>query len=94
MIKNMNIKMKTNSQLSTTEPKTQKQKQTKQTMRTGTESQKWRSHGGLSAGQGRMWEKVQGIRSINGRYKIDRGRLRIVWEMEKPKNLYMYDPWT
>ena len=28
----------------------------------------------------------QGIRSINGRYKIDRGRLRIVWEMEKPKN--------
>ena len=27
------------------------------------------------------WEKVQGTRSINGRYKIDRGRLRIVWEM-------------
>ena len=26
----------------------------------------------------RMEEKVQGIRSINGRYKIDRGRLRIV----------------
>ena len=26
----------------------------------------------------RMGEKVQGIRSINGRYKIDRGRLRIV----------------
>ena len=46
----------------------QNQKQTKQT-RTGTESQKWRSHGGLSAGRG--WgeneEKVQGIRSINGR---------------------------
>ena len=34
-----------------------------------------------------MWEKVQGIRSINSRYKIDRGRLRIIWEMEKPKNL-------
>ena len=30
---------------------------------------------------------VQGIRSINGRYKIDRGRLRIAWEMGKPKNL-------
>ena len=43
----MNSEMTTNSQLSTTEPKTQKQKQTKQTMRTGTESQKWRSHGGL-----------------------------------------------
>ena len=28
--------------------------------------------------EGRMGEKVQGIRSINGRYKIDRGRLRIV----------------
>ena len=71
--------MTTNSQLSTTEPK-QKQKQTKQTTRTGTESQKWRSHGGLSVGSGRerMGEKVQGIRSINGRYKIDRERLRIV----------------
>ena len=38
-------------------------------------------------------EQVQGLRSINGRYKIDRGRLRIVWEMKKPKNL-MCDPWT
>ena len=26
----------------------------------------------------RMEEKVQGIRRINGKYKIDRGRLRIV----------------
>ena len=43
--------MTTNSQLSTTEPK--KQKQTKQTTRTGTESQKWRSHGGLSAARGK-----------------------------------------
>ena len=43
--------------------------------RTGTESQKWRSHGKLSVrrGSGVMGEKVQGIRSINGRYKIDRG---------------------
>ena len=37
--------MTTNSQLSTTEPKKTKTK-TKQTTRTGTESQKWRSHGG------------------------------------------------
>ena len=36
-----------------------------------------------------MGEKVQGRSSINGRYKIDRGRLRIIWEMEKPKNLYL-----
>ena len=35
-----------------------------------------------------MGEKVQGLRSINGRYKIDRGMLRTVLEMEKPKNLY------
>ena len=34
-------------------------------------------------------EKVQGIRSINGRYKIDWGKLRIGQEMEKPKNLYV-----
>ena len=64
-----------------------KQKQTKQTTRTGTESQKWTSHGGLSAGRGRQETggKVQG----NGRYRTDRGRLRIVQEMEKPKNLYV-----
>ena len=51
MIENMNSKMTTNSQLSTTEPKIkqkQKQKQSKQKTRTGTESQKWRSHEGLS----------------------------------------------
>ena len=34
---------------------------------------------GYQQGMGRgMREKVQGIRSIIGRYKIDRGRLRIV----------------
>ena len=49
----MNSKMTTNSQLPTTEPKTkQKQKQTKETIRTGTESQKWKSHGGLSVVRG------------------------------------------
>ena len=36
-----------------------------------------------------MGEKVQGIRSTNGKYIIDRGRLIILWEMEKPKNLYI-----
>ena len=51
MIKTMNSKITINSQLSTTEPK--KQKQTKQTTRTGTGSQKWRSHGGLSVGRER-----------------------------------------
>ena len=37
---------------------------------------------------GRIGEKVQGVRSINGRYKIDRGMLRTVQEMEKPKNFH------
>ena len=48
--------MATNSQLSRTEHKsktttTTTTKKTKQTSRSGTESQKWRSHGGLSAGR-------------------------------------------
>ena len=78
-MKNKNSKMTTNSQLSTTKRKTKTKQQTKQTSRTGTESQKWRSHGGLSAGRGRgeMGGKAGGLGSINGRHKIDRGRLRI-----------------
>ena len=40
-------------------------------------------------GGGRMGKKVQGIRSINGRYKIDRRKLKIVWEVEKSKKLYV-----
>ena len=63
----MNTKMTTNSQLSTTESKKPKQKQTTQTTITGTESQKWRSHEELSVGRegGENGGKVQGIRSIN-----------------------------
>ena len=58
----MNNKMTTNSQLSTTKPK-------QQTTRTGRESQKRRSYGGLSVRRemGENGEMVQGIRSINGR---------------------------
>ena len=89
----MNSKMTTNS---TTEPK-KKQKQTKQTTRTETESEKWRSHGGLGISgegeRGEEWGKVQGIRSINGRHKMDRGRLKIVWKMRSQRT-YMYNPWT
>ena len=44
---------------------------------------------GFQRGGGEREEEVRGIGSINGRYKIDRGRLGIVWEMEKPKNLYV-----
>ena len=37
----------------------------------------WRDFSGEGEGRHRD-EKVQGITSINGRYKIDRGRVRIV----------------
>ena len=55
----------TDPQLSTTESK--KTKADKQTTRTGTESRKWRSHGGLSAGRGRGENggKVAGIKKHN-----------------------------
>ena len=46
----MNSKMATNSQVSTTERKKQNQK-LRGTTRRGTESQKWRSYGGLSVGE-------------------------------------------
>ena len=63
----MNNKMTTNSQLST-EPKTkQKQKQTKQTTRTGTDSEKWRSHGRLAAG--REWGWVNEGESTGNKHK-------------------------
>ena len=69
------------------EPKTKlsKQLEQEQNHRNG-DHMKWYQ---WEWGRGRMGEKVQGIRSINGRYKTDRGRLRIVWEMDKPKNLYV-----
>ena len=63
MIKTMNSKMTTNSQLSTSEPTKQKQNQTKQTTRTGIESQKRTSNERLSVGE---WEgKRKGKRTEN-----------------------------
>ena len=55
-IKNTNSKMTTKSQLSTNEPKKIQERKTmktknKQTTRTGTESEKWTSHGGFSVGR-------------------------------------------
>ena len=72
----MNIKMATNSQLSTTEPKNKlsKQAEQEQNHRYGDHMEGYQ----LGGGRGRMWGKVQGLRSIIGRYKIDRGMLRIV----------------
>ena len=37
----------------------------------------------------RVEGKAQRISSINDRWKIDRGRVRIVLEMEKPMKLYV-----
>ena len=76
-------------QLSTTESK--KTKQIIHTTRTGTESMTWRSFGGYQLGGGKGWmgEKVQELRSIIGRYKIDKVMLRIVREMEAPHSLYV-----
>ena len=88
----MNNKMTTNSQLSTTEPKKIKNKNKLSKQLEQEQNHRNRDHMEgyqWGVGVGRMGEKVQGIRSINGRYKIDRVRLRIVWEMEKPKNLYI-----
>ena len=37
--------------------------------------------------RGRIGEKAQGIRSITGRYKIDREQLRMVWGNGEAKEL-------
>ena len=39
--------------------------------------------------EGENGGKGQGIRSIICKYKIDKRRVRIVWEMEKPKSLHV-----
>ena len=52
MIKNTNRKITTNSQLSKLNLK-KEEKEKKQTTRTRTESQKWRSHGWFSVGEGK-----------------------------------------
>ena len=76
----MNSKMTTDSQLSTTKHKNKnknelsKQLEQEQNHRNGDHMEDYRQ----GWGEGRMGEKVQGIRNINGRYKVDRGRLRIV----------------
>ena len=74
----MNSKMATNSELSTTAPKKQKklnkQLEQEQDHRNGDcmEGYQWGEEGG------RMGKNAQRIRSIICRYKIGRGRLRIV----------------
>ena len=89
MIKNMNSKMTTSSQLSTTKPKKKqklsKQLEQEQNHRNGDHMERYQR----GRGQGRMGGKGTGNKKHNGGYKIDSGRLQIVQEMEKPKNLYV-----
>ena len=74
-------KSTTNSQLSTTESKIkQKQKHVSKQLK---QEQNHRNGDHMEGyqqreGKGGEWEKVQGLRSIIGRYKIDRGMLRRV----------------
>ena len=46
----------------------------------------WRVISGEGEGENGSGGKLQGIRSIIGSHKIDRKKLRIVQEIEKPKN--------
>ena len=70
----------TYTQLPTIEPKNKnknklsKQLEQEQSQRNGDHMEGYQWGGG----EGRMGEKVQGISSISGRYKIDKGRLRLV----------------
>ena len=52
---------------------------TKQTTRTGTESEKWTSHGGLSVGRGKggIEGKGTGKKKIISRHKIDGERSKM-----------------
>ena len=75
----MNGRMTTNSQLSTTEPiknknKLNKQLEQEQNHRNGDHMEGYQQ----GRGWGRIGENVQRTRSIIGRYKTDRGMLRIV----------------
>ena len=72
----MNIKKATNSQLSTTESnpppkKLSQQPEQEQNLEDHLEGYQ------LGGGRGTMGEKVQGLKSIIGRHKIDTGMLRI-----------------
>ena len=76
----MNIKMTTNSQLSTTESKKQKQNKLSKQVEQEQNHRNGDHMKGYQQGseRGRERGKVQRISSINDRWKIDRGRVRIV----------------
>ena len=78
--------MTSTPQLLTTTPKT-KQKQSKQTARTGTEPQKWRSHGGLSAGRGKNGGKGTGNKKHKWQVQNREGEVKNSIRNEEAKEL-------
>ena len=70
----MNIKMATDSQLSTKSKKLSKRAEQERNHRNGAHMEGYQQ----GSGRGREGGKVQRISSINDRWKIDRGRVRIV----------------
>ena len=82
--------MTTNSQLSTTKPKNTKTK-TKQTTTTGTESQKWRSFGGLSAGRGEGENGGKATRNKKHHWQVQnkQGEVKNNIGNGEAKNLYV-----
>ena len=88
----MNTKMTTNSQLSTTEPKKQTNKKTKlstqleqeQNDRNG-DHMEGHPQGAGGGGMGKRYREKEAQMVITKQT----GKLRIVWEMEKPKNLHV-----
>ena len=86
--------MTTNSQISTTEPNRNKNK-----LREQLEQEQNHRHGDhvegyqQGWGEGREGGKVQGVRSIIGKYKIDRRRLDWCrkWRSQRTS---VYNPWT
>ena len=89
----MNVKKATNSQLSTTESE-KKRKEKKNPLGKQPEQEenhRYRDHlegYQLGRGRGRMGEVVQGIRSIIGRYKKDKGELKNSRGNGEPKKLH------
>ena len=84
--------MTANSMLLTTKPK-KKQKQSKQTTRTGTESQKWRSPGRLSVGK---WERGgKGTENKQHKWWVEdrQGEVKnSIGNVEVKEHIY--DPWS
>ena len=79
-----------NAQLSKIESKKPSKQEQEQNHRYGDHLEGYQ----LGWERGKMGERCKEKEVQIGRYKIDKGMLRIIQEMEKPKNLYVYDPWT